>query len=158
MTLAPDSVIGIMLVDSLQAPVVDLTRFRGLALALLSGAAWVQWTAEPEPDLEGKVVLLQGDAEDIEKIIWKTDKEEAVLEQRRDERGPYVWVTHTRWEEKKKPEDPAAPPTPEGEKPEGEKPEGDKPEDAAAVNASKATLLAHSKEVRDDGSIVEVVI
>jgi drug/metabolite transporter (DMT)-like permease len=44
MTLAPDSVISIMLVDSLQAPVSesrwDPTRARGLAIALLAAAAF----------------------------------------------------------------------------------------------------------------------
>ena len=78
----------------------------GGLLALLMGASWVRWTAEPEPDLEGKVALLQGESNDIDKIVWlSTDKDRAVIEKKTDESGDYLWVTYTRWKEKKKEHD-----------------------------------------------------
>ena len=83
----------------------------GGLLALTLGAAWMRWTAEPEPDLEGQIVLLQGDAEDIERLVWTTEDSESVIEQKEDARGRYLWVDHTKWKEVK-----VDPPTPaEGE-------------------------------------------
>jgi len=73
----------------------------GGLLTLTLGVAWVRWTAEPEPDLDGQIVLLQGDAEDIETITWKTEDSESVIEQKSDERGSYLWVNHTKWTEQK---------------------------------------------------------
>ena len=73
----------------------------GGLLTLTLGVAWVRWTAEPAPDLDGQIVLLQGDAEDIETIIWKTEDSESVIEQKSDERGSYLWVNHTKWTEQK---------------------------------------------------------
>ncbi len=72
--------------------------YGGLLVASL-GIAWARWTAEPTPDLDGQIILLPGDAEDIEKIVWKTEKDEAIIEQRSDELGSYLWVTYTKWKE-----------------------------------------------------------
>jgi hypothetical protein len=73
----------------------------GGLLALMLGAAWMRWTAEPEPDLEGQIVLLQGDPEDIEKLVWTTEDSESVIVQKEDDRGRYLWVDHTKWKEVK---------------------------------------------------------
>ncbi|MFT5685455.1 MAG: hypothetical protein ACI8RZ_006406, partial [Myxococcota bacterium] len=75
----------------------------GGLLTLTLGVAWMRWTAEPEQDLEGQIVLLQGDAEDIQTIIWRTDDSESIIEQRSDAQGSYLWVNHTKWTEKKVP-------------------------------------------------------
>lgn len=82
-------------------------------LAALMGASWVKYTAEPEPDLEGKVVVVQGEASEITKISWKTEDEEAVIEQRSDDLGSYLWVDYTKWETPTKPHDRDTPPVPE---------------------------------------------
>ena len=73
--------------------------FGGL-LALLLGAAWVQYTAEPAVDLEGKVLLLPGEADEIERITWTSKgKDKAVIERKSDDFGDYLWVSYTRYEE-----------------------------------------------------------
>ena len=104
----------------------------GGLLALMLGAAWMRWTAEPEPDLEGQIVLLQGDAEDIEKLVWKTEDSESIIEQKEDALGRYLWVDHTKWKDVK-PEPPASSPDEEapadGEEAAAE--DEDAPEDAA---------------------------
>ncbi len=84
----------------------------GGLLAVLLGAAWVKWTAEPAVELDGQVVLLPGEADDIERIVWSaTGKDEALIERKSDAVGPYYWVTYTRT--KPAPKDPDAPPAPE---------------------------------------------
>ena len=83
--------------------------FGGL-LALLLGAAWMQYTAEPAVDLEGKVLLLPGDADEIERITWTSKgKDKAVIERKSDDFGDYLWVNYTRYEEvePEEPEEPA---------------------------------------------------
>ncbi len=75
--------------------------FGGL-LALLLGAAWMQYTAEPVVDLEGKVLLLPGEADEIERITWTSKgKDKAVIERKSDDFGEYLWVSYTRYEEVK---------------------------------------------------------
>ena len=55
------------------------TAIYGGVLALLMGASWLQWTAEPEVELDGKIVLLPGEADDIERIVWTSEgKDEAM--------------------------------------------------------------------------------
>jgi hypothetical protein len=71
----------------------------GLLLALLGGA-WMSWTAEPGVDLDGKVLVMEGEAGDIEVISWKTEKDGAVIEIKEDGRGSYAWVTYTKQERK----------------------------------------------------------
>lgn len=80
----------------------------GLLLTLLLGMSWMDWTAPPEVDIGDKVMLVQGEAADLEKVVWKDDKEEVVIERKTDAAGSYLWVTHTKWEEPK-PTPPAAP-------------------------------------------------
>lgn len=78
----------------------------GLLLLVFSGAAWHQWTSEPPVDLEGKVALLQGNAEDISKVVWVSDTSEATINRKKDERGSYYWIEYTRWSEKMIPVEP----------------------------------------------------
>ncbi len=81
--------------------------YGGLLVALLGGA-WVRWTAGPPVELDGKVVLVDGDAEDLERIVFTvTDKETATLTRKEDAFGTYWWVEHTKTDEKK-----SAPPPP----------------------------------------------
>jgi hypothetical protein len=77
----------------------------GALLAVTLGASYYRWTHEPDKDLEGKVVVLQGEPDTLERITWKSKDDEAVIEKKKDDRGEYYWVTYTKWE-KKKPEHP----------------------------------------------------
>jgi len=74
-----------------------------VALMVLLAAAWNQWTAEEPVDLEGKVVMLQGEADDVEVVRWVSTDSEATITRKSDERGAYFWVDYTRWTEKKLP-------------------------------------------------------
>ncbi len=106
----------------------------GGLLAVLMGAAWVQWTAEPAVELDGKVVLLQGEQDNVEKIVWHVEnKDEAVIERRGDAYGSYLWVTYTRWSEVK----PSSPLDPEKSDGEEEEEEGEDAPEAEAPDADK---------------------
>ncbi len=69
------------------------------AFLLLIGlaGAWVEWTSEEPVDLEGKVVLLQGDAESITAVRWIGEDSESAITRKTDDRGAYYWVDYTRW-------------------------------------------------------------
>lgn len=87
----------------------------GALLLGLTGASWVHWTSEPEVELDGQVVLLQGEEDGLEKIVWHAkDKDKAVIERRTDDHGDYLWVSYTKWIEEKPvtPMDPDAAPDP----------------------------------------------
>lgn len=71
-----------------------------LLVALLL-AAWVRWTAEPTPDAAGKVVLLAGDADQLDTIVWKGEDAEATVTRKTDDHGTYLWVEHSKWDERK---------------------------------------------------------
>ena len=72
-------------------------------LAVLLAASWIQWTAEEPVDLEGKVVMLLGEADDVEQVRWVSTETEATITRKNDDRGEYFWVDYTRWAEKKLP-------------------------------------------------------
>ena len=74
-----------------------------VALVVLLAAAWNQWTAEEPVDLEGKVVMLQGEANDVEVVRWISPDSEATISRKKDDRGEYFWIDYTRWTEKKLP-------------------------------------------------------
>ena len=85
----------------------------GALLAVTLGASYYRWTHEPDKALEGKVVVLQGEPDTLDRVTWKGKDDEAVIEKKKDDRGDYYWVTYTKWE-KKKPEHPDAKDTGEG--------------------------------------------
>ena len=66
-------------------------------------AAWVEWTSVEPVDLEGKVVLLQGEADDISEVRWVSEDTEVTISRKKDDFGGYYWVDYTRWTEKKLP-------------------------------------------------------
>ena len=120
----------------------------GGLLTLTLGVAWMRWVAEPEPDLDGQIVLLQGDAEDIETIIWKTEDSESVIEQKSDERGSYLWVNHTKWTEQKPvvlPEDTPAEDAPAEDAPAEDAPAEDAPEPEVERVAENQAFKAGEK-------------
>jgi hypothetical protein len=81
----------------------------GALLAVTLGASYYRWTHEPDKNLEGKVVVLQGEKDTLDKITWKGKDDEAVIEKKKDDKGDFFWVTYTKWE-KKKPEHPETKP------------------------------------------------
>lgn len=85
-----------------------------LLCALLAGA-WLDWTAVPAIELDGKVVLVPGEVEELTRITWSSkNKDDVVVERKDDAMGVYYDVTYTRWTEDKSP---APEVTPEGEAP-----------------------------------------
>ncbi|MEC8425358.1 MAG: DUF4340 domain-containing protein, partial [Myxococcota bacterium] len=88
----------------------------GALLLGLMGASWFRWTSEPDVELDGQVVLLQGEEDGLEKIVWHAkDKDKAVIERRSDDYGSYLWVSYTKWVEEKPitPMEPDLEPAPE---------------------------------------------
>ncbi len=106
----------------------------GLLLTLLLGLSWMDWTAPPEVDIGDKVMLAQGEVADLERVIWKGEKEEVSIERKSDAAGAYLWVTHTKWEEPK----PTPPATPDAATPDAATPDAATP-DAATPPAAPAT-------------------
>jgi hypothetical protein len=66
-------------------------------------AAWIEWTSVEQVDLEGKVVLLQGEADDISEVRWVSEDTEVTISRKDDAFGGYYWVDYTRWTKKKLP-------------------------------------------------------
>ena len=77
------------------------TVIYGAVLVLLMAASWVQWTADEPLDLEGKVVVLQGDADAITAVRWVSDESEATVSRKSDDLGTFYWVDYTRWTERR---------------------------------------------------------
>jgi hypothetical protein len=59
----------------------------GALLAVTLGASYYRWTHEPDKDLEGKVVVLQGEPDTLDRITWKGKDDEAVIEKKKDDKG-----------------------------------------------------------------------
>lgn len=132
----------------------------GALLLGLTGASWLRWTSEPEVELDGQVVLLQGEQDGLEKIVWHAkDKDKALIERRTDDYGSYLWVSYTRWTEDKPvtPMDPDAVPEPEPE-PDAEEggtdgepaAEGAPAEDAAPKTYTAETQVFKAGEAGDE--------
>ncbi len=125
--------------------------YGGLLVALLA-ASWFDYTAEPEIELDGKVVLIAGEVEDLTKVTWSArNQDEAVVVRKKDALGTYYDVQYTRWTEVKTPE-PPKPPAPEvedGEQnpdaPTAEDPAEDKPEDKPEVEPEYETTVTNFK-------------
>ena len=106
--------------------------YGGLLTALLA-ASWLDYTAEPALELDGKVVLVSGDVEDLTKVTWKSENnDEAVIERQEDALGTFYDVKYTRWTEVKTPE----PPTP---------PEPDTPEEDGAADGADGDADANAE-------------
>ena len=43
---------------------------------------------------------MYGDSKDIEKIVWKTEKDSLVMTIEEDEKGLFIWATHTQQRKK----------------------------------------------------------
>ena len=110
----------------------------GLLLTLLLGLSWMDWTAPPEVDIGDKVMLAQGEVADLERVIWKGEKEEVSIERKSDAAGAYLWVTHTKWEEPK----PTPPATPDAATPDAATPAPPRPRRRPRRRASSIPTTA----------------
>ena len=131
----------------------------GAALAIALVGAWVEWTADEPMDLDGKVVLLQGEADAISAVRWISDDSEATITRKSDARGEYFWVDYTRW---------STAPLPAA-RAESDTGEADEPERTATRSAFKSAkksidLMAslspmaaqRSLDVTDEGKLAEI--
>ena len=101
----------------------------GSVLVALLGATWADYTAEPELELDGKVVLVPGDLDELTKVTWSSrNRDEAIIERKEDGFGTYYDVQYTRWNEVK-PAEPPKPPAPD-------EAEGPKTPDEAAADGA----------------------
>ena len=73
-------------------------------LAISLGAAWIQFTAEPDKVGENEILVMANQPSYIEQIDWVSDKQEVHIEQRSDELGKYLWVEYV---DNKNPEEPS---------------------------------------------------
>ena len=73
-------------------------------LTLSLGAAWVQFTAEPDTLGDNEVLVMAGQASQIERIDWVSTKQEVHIEQRTDDQGTHLWVQYV---DHKVPEEPS---------------------------------------------------
>jgi hypothetical protein len=69
--------------------------YGGVLIASLA-VAWMRYTAEPTADLTDKILLLQGDAEDITQVTWRDEDEHAIIDRRSDDHGSFLWVSYTK--------------------------------------------------------------
>jgi hypothetical protein len=90
-----------------------------IALVLSLGAAYRVWTAPPEPDDEATVVtVLEGKADDLESVHYRSDKLDLVITMHEDDLGRYGWVRAEPLGEAPPapaPDDPHAPPPDDGQ-------------------------------------------
>ena len=131
----------------------------GAALAVALVGAWVEWTADEAVDLDGKVVLLQGEADAIAAVRWISDDSTATIARKSDDRGAYFWVDYTRWSNAPLP----------AARAEGDTGEADEPERTATRSAFKSAKKAtdlmaslspmaaqRSLDVTDEGKLAEI--
>ena len=105
--------------------------YGGLLTALLA-ASWLGRVVEPALELDGQIVLVAGEVEDLTKVTWKSENnDEAIIERKEDALGTFYDVKYTRWTEVKTPEPPAPP--------EPDTPEEDGAADGAADDADGDT-------------------
>lgn len=73
-------------------------------LVVSLGAAWLQFTSEPDKVGDNEVLVMANQPSYIERIEWVADQQEIHVEQRSDEIGTYLWVEYV---DKKVPDDPS---------------------------------------------------
>ena len=58
------------------------------------GAAWLEFTSEPDKVGDNEVLVMTNQPSYIERIEWVVDQQEIHVEQRSDEIGTYLWVEY----------------------------------------------------------------
>ena len=97
------------------------TQFFAALLLIALTTAWVEWTAEDPVDLDGKVVIFEGDSKDVSSVRWVGEDTETTITRKTDTKGEFFWVDYTRWTEKKAPVADKPSDTGEAEEPEVER-------------------------------------
>jgi len=72
-------------------------------LLLSLGAAWLQFTAEPDKIGDNEVLVMANQSTQIEHIDWIATQQEVHVSRKSDDHGDYLWVEYI---DKKIPEDP----------------------------------------------------
>ena len=71
-------------------------------LLLSLGAAWLQFTAEPDKIGDNEVLIMANQSTQIEQIDWIATQQEVHISSKSDKHGDYLWVEYI---DKKDPED-----------------------------------------------------
>ncbi len=71
-------------------------------LVISLGAAWNQFTDEPDKIGENEMLIMAGRIESITNISWTSNQQDVFIERRTDDLGTYLWVEYI---DKKLPED-----------------------------------------------------
>jgi hypothetical protein len=106
-----------------------------VALVVSLVASYFTWTDEGEEPTDDVVAVYHATESDLQKLAWKGEDLEVIMERRKDDRGEYLWVESTETKRHKKPHDPKE------DKKEGEDHEDhpeDHPEDPAETPADPA--------------------
>ena len=67
----------------------------GGILVVSLGAAWAQWKKDPSLVSGEEVVVLYGDADKLESLVWDSEKHRIDLSLKSDEQGSYLWADYT---------------------------------------------------------------
>jgi len=88
------------------------------ALVISLGAAYRVWTAPPEPDDPTAVIVLAGQADELESVHYRSEQLDLVITMHEDELGRYGWVRAEPLGDAPEPppaDDPHAPPPDDGQ-------------------------------------------
>ena len=66
----------------------------GILVISLSGA-WLRFTMEPDKIGENEVLVMANQADRIQEISWKSEKQDVTLKTIEDAQGKYLWVQYT---------------------------------------------------------------
>ena len=78
--------------------------FPAVILGASLGAAWLQFTAEPDKIGDNETLVMANQSTQIQHIDWVSSTQEVHIEQRNDDFGAYLWVQYI---DKKVPEEPS---------------------------------------------------
>jgi len=73
----------------------------GAALVALLVGSYLSWTSEDASDDADGVTILDVDPEDVERIVYRSEKLDLDLAVQSDDRGRYMWATSVQRKEKK---------------------------------------------------------
>jgi hypothetical protein len=106
-----------------------------VALVVSLVASYFTWTDDGEEPTDEVVAVYHATEADLQKLAWKGEDLEVIIEKRKDERGEYLWVESTETKHPKKPHEDKDKDKKEGEEGEDHEDHEDHPEDPAETPA-----------------------